>query len=501
MAQEIIERRVNADTPEEEIYRTTIILNKLPHSTPPDARIYIAGNFNEWLPDNPNYILTKNDNGLRSITIEHFNEPIFFKLTRGSWRTVEARANGRARSNRKHVPTQKSETIFVDISSWEDLSDRKYGFFMYPLLIMALHCLYMIILLNSLSNKNKRANLILSGALFLIGVALLSRASTFDPAIFTDYPKLILLPELILFTYAPLFLLYIKELLSLEKPDKSLILLSMAPVLVQIALFVPYLFLENQIFIHRIIDRDLFGLFAWSGVVGFLYNLGYWIYTKKLVNNFSQAHKLNGFEEKYLRFIKKTLWIKSGYLTLWAVIGLVYISGETSGIPTLPLTELLIDIFWFSFSLLIFALAYYAIKNPEVFRVEKAKTIAVNSDAKESRALVFTLESAFEEEKVHQDPDLNLQKLSRILETSPHSLSKVINQEYNKTFSALINQRRIQDYLAVAKADPEAFQKMNSYFTLASKLGFNSKPTFNRAFKKETGVSPSDYFERQNARA
>ena len=94
------------------------------------------------------------------------------------------------------------------------------------------------------------------------------------------------------------------------------------------------------------------------------------------------------------------------------------------------------------------------------------------------------------EEKPFINPNLTLNELAGMLNVHPNSLSQVINSKENKNFYELINEKRIEEFLT------RIFQPESRQYTLLSiafECGFNSKTSFNRNFKKYTGVTPSEY--------
>jgi AraC-like DNA-binding protein len=71
-------------------------------------------------------------------------------------------------------------------------------------------------------------------------------------------------------------------------------------------------------------------------------------------------------------------------------------------------------------------------------------------------------------------------------------LSKVINSTYGQNFNDYINRFRVDE--AVKLMNDPAYKNFN-ILVVAYDAGFNSKSTFNRAFKKVTGVTPKDYLK------
>ena len=76
------------------------------------------------------------------------------------------------------------------------------------------------------------------------------------------------------------------------------------------------------------------------------------------------------------------------------------------------------------------------------------------------------------------------------LETNAVILSKVVNQQFNLNFNDYINQYRVN---AVIERIANPKFKNQTLLAIAFDAGFNSKATFNRAFKKFTNKNPKDF--------
>lgn len=103
-----------------------------------------------------------------------------------------------------------------------------------------------------------------------------------------------------------------------------------------------------------------------------------------------------------------------------------------------------------------------------------------------------TLLAYMESERPYLDPDLSLNDLARRLKTNTSILSPVINAGTGKNFNDFINQYRVDAFKRQA-LDPA--NRHLSLLGIALDCGFNSKATFNRAFKKLTGLSPREFVE------
>lgn len=95
-----------------------------------------------------------------------------------------------------------------------------------------------------------------------------------------------------------------------------------------------------------------------------------------------------------------------------------------------------------------------------------------------------------EREKWYEEPTLSLSDLAKKLKTNPSQISRIINQGFSLNFNDFVNQYRIQAFQAKVKAGEHKHQTL---LGVAYDCGFNSKATFNRAFKKFTGQNPKDW--------
>jgi len=468
---------------------TKFIIEELPRNTPHDATIYLTADFDGWYPDITNRQFVKNDSGQLELTVKHDSDTIQFKITRGSWASVEARENGRAIPNHTFITTGPYSEVHVRVESWEDISYRWYIVYMFFLVLGAVQGALLIVAINTIRNKNKQANTYLSVLLGLITISLLGRASTFDPDIFTWQPKLIFVPEIILFTYGPIFYLYIHKLLVIDLSWKRMIPFFI-PVLIQIGLYIPYLNEVNQELIYSIIDKELFPYFAITGVVALFLNAYYWFLFQRTIRNYRQEEVLSDKQKNYVRFLRWVLNLKAFYLFLWLLVVIIYGAGEILGVDLLFVSENLIDILWLLFSLIVFALAFYAVKNPEVLR-EKKKYQDNKLKTDEVKGVQDKLNDLLEKDKIYTKQDLTLESLAHMIPTATHTLSRIINEHYQQSFSDLINTYRVKEFTKRVEEKPDS-----SYLEVALGVGFNSKPTFNRAFKKVQGCTPRQYFKK-----
>ncbi len=101
------------------------------------------------------------------------------------------------------------------------------------------------------------------------------------------------------------------------------------------------------------------------------------------------------------------------------------------------------------------------------------------------------LEKLMNEKKPYKNPDLTLPELAVELSVSRNVLSQVINSRDGElNFYSYINSYRLRDAENML-SDPE--MKDRNILDIAYEAGFKSKTSFNTFFKKETGITPSQY--------
>ncbi|MFC5704061.1 carbohydrate binding domain-containing protein [Cohnella faecalis] len=102
--------------PDSVTFRVTV-----PASTPAAGPVYLTGSFNSWNAADPAYQLTKGTDGVYSITLSlPAGTAIQYKLTRGSWATVEAQSNGSDIANRTLTPSGGAQTVSLTVVRWKD---------------------------------------------------------------------------------------------------------------------------------------------------------------------------------------------------------------------------------------------------------------------------------------------------------------------------------------------------------------------------------------------
>lgn len=90
--------------------------------------------------------------------------------------------------------------------------------------------------------------------------------------------------------------------------------------------------------------------------------------------------------------------------------------------------------------------------------------------------------------RLHRDSSVTLRVLCESLKENPHYVSQVINQDLATNFYDLIKKHRIEDAMRALVTEPE-----KSVLEIALDVGFNSKSTFNAAFRQHAGMTPREF--------
>ena len=109
---------------------------------------------------------------------------------------------------------------------------------------------------------------------------------------------------------------------------------------------------------------------------------------------------------------------------------------------------------------------------------------------KQKKAYLAALKTSMIEKQPYLEPRLTLTDLSKVSDIPPRHLSQILNDELSQNFYDFINSFRVRMVQAYMM-DPEKSRK--TILEMLYEAGFNSKTAFNTAFKKQTGMTPSDF--------
>lgn len=170
-------------------------------------------------------------------------------------------------------------------------------------------------------------------------------------------------------------------------------------------------------------------------------------------------------------------------------------------------------------SIYIYMAAWGGISQPTIWQVQHVSKGKIEEDMQEAEKLSMTIEeeekpkapkaglsddrtrtmvariiAAMEEEKLYKETELTLRDLADKLQYPSYQVSQGLNEGLGRNFYDLVNGYRVEEAKRLL-ADPKSMNY--TILAVGFEAGFNSKTTFNTVFKKMTGLTPTDFRERQ----
>lgn len=256
------------------------------------------------------------------------------------------------------------------------------------------------------------------------------------------------------------------------------------------------------------VDKDFDIWYQYSGLASMIIYFGLSIRYYNFYRRF--IFQVTSFAESIL-----FRWIKT-YLIAFLILMLLPVAFDCLGLlfPELVTYK---GSWWFflAYSLVMYYLAITAYSNPIVSRIgfrfqlfeaeskyllvsDKSiseEMVEINSKI-DDRSIDEILEwknkivEVITNQELYKNPNLTLSELSKRLDLTPNMVSKVINAGFKMNFNDLINHYRVEE---VKRSFRNRHHSRLTILAIAYDSGFNSKATFNRAFKKNTGMNPKDY--------
>ena len=350
-------------------------------------------------------------------------------------------------------------------------------------------------LLEVFNRPNERQNIFLKGLLllFLIHLAgelfIYSGAYVYAPALAgAQFPFRVLLgPGLYFYAHATM------------SPDKKIskrlwALTLSGPMLVLLAML-PFIFMISPAEKLALADPSTRDPELWkiavftclsTTFVFILFTVLFLIMALKLHNSHRQQllERFSDIEQRSVEWFRPVLLI-------WGTVWLMY---------AVEFSLSALGWFWFGSGIVlpileVFALAIFiqkALSQKVLNESEKGVPRASQSRAallstERMQLIASKLEHAMKEDKLFLQDNLSLNKLSESISETENHISETLSQFLHTKFFQFVNSFRIEE----AK---RALQDRDKLITsIAFDVGFNSKSTFNTAFKKIVGDSPSAY--------
>jgi AraC-like DNA-binding protein len=481
----------------------TIIIEALPGNTPAEDTIFACGNFNNWNVKDTTYQVRRRFDGKLFVTIPQNRDTIEFKFSRGNWMKIETDSMNSYLPNRQLSGKFKSP-VSVKIENWQDIGGQT-SLPLYVLILSAalLNGIFLIIILKS-TRKNysvQRTSQTIIWTVFLIIV--FTGAVIYE---FTDLIwkfRLMLSFEILLFMGGPFLQRLYKAFFV---PQRHLPIYHFVPALIAMMINIPrFLNIWQFKWVQTPLRNDLFIIDAVLIISGsFLFLLYAISLVIKLYHKKRRLKKEDNpvfVSSRHVPPVISTHKGRQGYsgkgasewllfmivstINFFAVVSGIYLfllnASGTSFIPDHQDIALSVS------SLQLFVIFYFVYFNEIVFMPQK-KT---EREGCHNEQLANSIMEFMHQSKPYLDADITLNVFAEMMGEKPHVISKAINDCFNKNFRDFINEFRVNEFIDKMNTDKA---KNLTFLYLAHEVGFNSKSTFNLAFKKATGLSPREYF-------
>lgn len=253
------------------------------------------------------------------------------------------------------------------------------------------------------------------------------------------------------------------------------------------ALFVAKYVLQGLMF-AGIISQPFIDVFNNIGLMALYIHLTIYFFTCfQMLREYDQKLKLNFSEIEKLNLS----WLRALVGIFAAVIAFDMCLTVPGVLRQEPIH--LYSVYLFAESLAVFAIGYFSILHTNVLHpteqlVSKPRYEGSPIDEALSVELAQKLVSVMDRSKPYMNNELRLADLAELVGVSPYYLSQVINEQHGKNFYDFVN-----EYRAKHAAELLAGDEKSNITKVAYDAGFNNRVSFNNAFKKHMGMTPSQY--------
>jgi AraC-like DNA-binding protein len=458
--------------------QVTFILQDIPRGTPAEDTIYLTGSFTGW-KSLPEYRLKRRLDGRLAITLPPGTGSFEYKFNRGDWQRAETDENNHFLPNRTFI-FGNGDTVYITIYNWQDVGGAKpFNFLTFYFFAASMLILPVGYYLRQVKNRKKSLTRAVSVFISMICLALAGRV-LFE-IVPMNWQIIFEQAGIILFAAtAPAWVQMISSSLDFNHRHYSLwipTVLVAAYVILKYFLSPALPLLNGQFIDLMTVDEAIILALITASLINS------WISAVILIRNSNTQNNTNG--------LQRTVAMKF----LWA--GMIMII-FTLGVDFMAIGESSRRLLWISQnfpfcagSIMLIIVTNIVFRHTDIFK--QPPTTIRRSELEELKERVH---NEMTTRKFYLNPALTLPELADALGMKPHTLSKVINDGFEQNFRDFVNKYRVDEFIRLVKDETN---KRYTFLALAYEVGFNSKSTFNAAFKKNTHHSPREYFQSEKS--
>lgn len=166
-------------------------------------------------------------------------------------------------------------------------------------------------------------------------------------------------------------------------------------------------------------------------------------------------------------------------------VSFIFIAYLTSGYTSYVVGALS---FSFTFYLMITIWIFKRKQNSASYLDKPVKYANKKIEEAEAEKISKQLQTLFEGEELHRNPDLKLPVVAEKIGVTTHYLSQYFNDNLNKSFITFINEKRIATAIEMIKTND-----LLTIEAIGNECGFRSNSSFYAAFKKVKGLTPAQF--------
>lgn len=379
------------------------------------------------------------------------------------------------------------------------------------LLLGGVHAVVLAIVLAS-RHRNRLANQYLAGVLVAIALLLL-QGGLRAHGLFAVHPHLIGITAWVPVVLGPLVFLYVREMTAVERAHGAWrhFVVPAAYIAMMLVTFYPRSAAYKQ---SLAAGRESASFQVGEGAL-LVYGIGYAIACLVLLRR--HRDRVKALYSSLRRVSLRWLLVLAALNALVWMAALVAFVLRSSGATDAAATSAIVPI---GSTIVIFVIGYFQLAQVEIFDARSAEAVApaaapppeppaepppeavepvpappppyarARLAEEDASMLEGRIRAAMAERHLYQRPGLTLADLAEDVGATPHEVSQILSTRLGRNFYTYINERRIEHVKArLAESDRPVLD-------LALEAGFQSKSTFNAAFKKATGTTPREFRER-----
>jgi|WetSurMetagenome_2_1015567.scaffolds.fasta_scaffold30705_2 AraC-like DNA-binding protein len=214
-----------------------------------------------------------------------------------------------------------------------------------------------------------------------------------------------------------------------------------------------------------------------------MYNLGSLFILKNYRERIKQEY--SSIQSIYLSWLSVVLY---GFLIAWCTSILNFLSRSFALNIHVDLEVVNFLAFFIFFNFIFFK----ALVQPTIFLgvEEESRQKAPYLSKSVEEQYLNKLTRYMENEKPYLNPNITLFDLSKKVSIPHRSLSEIINNTIGQNYYDFINSYRVKESLHLLS---DATTRSKTILEILYEVGFNTKSSFNQAFKKHTGTTPTEY--------